>query len=168
MYVYIPYILSFIVLKHKNKQREYILIYNQTSYLIFNIKNIQILKYSNFIKLTSHNIFFNKLNILGNYLYSCNNFYIKKITFKGKGYKITKKKNFLILNFNHSHITFVLIFNAVCIKLGKNKYLLVLKNLLKINTFILKFLNIKYANIYTHRGIKLAKQKMYRKIGKRS
>lgn len=168
MYLYIPHNLNFIVLKNEIKKGGYILIYNQKNYLIFNIQNIRVLKYSSFIKLNNNVGASNKLNILEKHLHSYNNFYTKKINFKGKGYKITKKKTFLILNFNHSHITFVLLFNTICIKLNKNKYLMVLKNLLKIDSLALKFVNIKHLNIYTHRGIKLSKQKIYKKIGKRT
>lgn len=168
MYIYLPYLLKFLILKNQTGRYLYLLIYTNKNYILFTVKSIVFLKNSNFIEFgvaSTHN---QDLYKFREYLYTYSNFYLKKITFKGKGYKITKKKNFLILNFNHSHITFLLLFSIVCVKLNKNKYLISLKNSLKLSALVLKLVSIKYVNIYTHRGIKLAKQKIYKKIGKRT
>jgi hypothetical protein len=73
-----------------------------------------------------------------------------------------------MLNFNHSHLTWLLLFNTFCVKKSKSKYLFALKNCLKLTYLVQLILNIRPINIYTRRGINTAKQKLYKKIGKRT
>jgi hypothetical protein len=53
-------------------------------------------------------------------------------------------------------------------RLGKYKYVLKSKNDLKMNLFLKKICNIKPINIYTKRGIRLGKQIIYKRKGKKS
>lgn len=99
MYIYVPHMLNFLILKNTKNTDLAIVIYNKENYLTFKIKTMQFLKYSNFIKLLSNTVQLNKLNILEQHLYSYNNLYFKKINFKGKGYKITKKKKIFNIKF---------------------------------------------------------------------
>lgn len=171
MYIYVYNNINFIVcFKNLNKQK-YLIIYLNKKYIILKSENIEYFKYSNTLSLSTTNkpnIALHYKNEITNYLYNINNFYLQKINFKGKGYKITKKHNFLNLNFNHSHITWVILFNAMCIKINKNKYLVVLKNIKTLVNLSLNISKIRPLNIYTKRGIKQAKQRIFKKVGKRT
>lgn len=106
MLIYVPYLINFIILKNFNKIT-LLLIYNKKRFIITRICNIKTYKSISIITL---NINFNYKNLLQaphlpRYIYNWSNFYLKKITFKGKGYKIIKKMGFLMLNFNHAHLT---------------------------------------------------------------
>lgn len=166
MNLYINKHLNFFIIKEK---KLFLCMFIQKNYFIFKINSYFIKNKSNFIVLNWNYLINNSLNsTLSCYINSCCNFFFKKISFKGKGYKIVKKKNFLVLNFNHSHITFIIFFKTIVIKLTKHKYALLLKNLnlLSYSTSLIK--KIRPINIYTRRGIKLSKQKVYKKIGKRT
>jgi hypothetical protein len=97
MYLYLPYLLNFLILKNQAGKHIYVLIYTNKNYILFNIKNIVFLKYSNFIEFGVSSTHKQDLYKFREYLYTYSNFYLKKITFKGKGYKITKKKKFSYL-----------------------------------------------------------------------
>lgn len=168
MHIYLPYKINFLIYKNTIKRKNYLLIYSQNNYLFICLPNIQYNYYSNFINFEKNTQPQNTLNIISKYIYNYNNLYIKKIQFKGKGYKITKKKKFLILTFNHSHLIWMLLFNTLCVKVSKYKYLLILKNYLYLKNFVQSIINIRLVSIYTKRGIKLAKQKVFKKIGKRT
>jgi hypothetical protein len=62
----------------------------------------------------------------------------------------------------------MLLFNTLCVKINKYKYLLILKNSMYLKNFVKRIINIRLVSIYTKRGIKLAKQKIFKKIGKRT
>lgn len=164
IYIYIPLKINFLVFK--NNFNMYLLIYTHSLYFYTKIRYVGYYKNSNFLKIYSNTGEYST-NILFNYIICNLNFYLKKINFKGKGYKILKKNNTLILNFNYSHINITLFFNTICIKLNKFKYIFVHKNLIKITNLILKIIKIRYLNIYTKRGVRLSKTIIYRKIGKR-
>jgi hypothetical protein len=108
------------------------------------------------------------LNFIEKHLFSLLNFFFKKIIFKGKGYKVIKKKKFLILLFNTSNITYLLLFNTICLKKSKSKYLLILKNYKTLQTLVNKVLKVKSLNTYTKRGLRSSKQLVYQKTGKSS
>lgn len=172
MLIYIPNTLHFIVLKHKKKIISYsIVVYTHKKFItiqIDSIKNIKTYLSINFLELNINNKQLTYTSLLSDYIYTWSNFFLKKITFKGKGYKIVKKKKFLLLNFNHAHLTWLLLFNTICIKNTKQKFFLILKNYKKLNNFTKTILKIRPINIYTKRGLKEAKQKILKKIGKRT
>jgi hypothetical protein len=116
MSIYIPKKLSFLVIK---KENNYILIiYNINFYFIIKIKKIIYYKLSKLLLL--NNLYCKdsliNTNCINNFISSWDIFFIKKLKFKGKGYKILTKKNLLIFSFNHSHITWFLFFNIICRK----------------------------------------------------
>lgn len=165
MYLYLPNNIKTIILKNSTNKETYLVLYKDKNYLTLKLNEITVIKNHNFLFFSVKYVKFNLTDEL-NHVFNWSNFYLKKILFKGKGYKIVKKKNYLILNFNHSHITTLLLFNSLCLKSSKNKYLLLLKNIAMLNSFLLNILNIRKLNIYTKRGIKVSKQKIYKKIGK--
>ena len=115
------------------------------------------------------NLILNKIN---KNIFIFNSIFFNKIKFKGKGFRVRFKKNQRILKFTfgHSHINYVFINNSKTRvkRLGKYKYVLKSKNDLKMNLFLKKICNIKPINIYTKRGIRLGKQIIYKRKGKKS
>jgi len=166
MILYLPSNINFTLINNKFTLNKYIVVHNNRHFITLKIDGIKYCAVSKFITLNNNND--KAIKTLKNYIYSWANFFLKKITFKGKGYKITKKRGFLILNFNHSHLTWLLLFNTLCIKSTKTKYLMALKNYNTLNVLMDKLVAIRKLNIYTKRGIKLSKQKIFRKVGKRT
>lgn len=103
-----------------------------------------------------------------NLIYSLSHVFIKKITFKGKGYKLLKKKHVLYFFLNHAHITWSFFFNIICKKLLKYKYIYIYKNINKLLQILHKIIQIRFLNIFTKRGLRFSKQKVFKKIGKRT
>lgn len=115
------------------------------------------------------NLILNKFN---KNIFVFENIFFNKIKFKGKGFRVRFKKNNKILKFTfgHSHINYVFInSNRTIVKrLGKYKYVFKNKNNLKMNFFLQKICNIKPINMYTKRGIRLGRQIIYKRKGKKS
>jgi len=115
------------------------------------------------------NLILNKIN---KNLFLFENIFFDKIKFKGKGFRVRFKKNSKILKFTfgHSHINYLFI-NDVKTKvkrLGKYKYIFKSKNKIKMNLFLKKVKNIKPINMYTKRGIRISRQIIYKRKGKKS
>lgn len=140
------------------------------SYLyIYNNNYTCVLKMKNNIKI------FNKLNliiktdgvgsIINNFI---KQFYISnivKVKFTGKGYKIKKNTNNNIqLLFNKAHITNVWYKNIILKKLKKYK---ILVRHINGEGLIKKIINVRPVNIFTKKGLRLARQNVYKKKGKK-
>jgi len=115
------------------------------------------------------NLILNKIN---KNIFIFDNVFFNKIKFKGKGFRVRFKKNSKILKFTfgHSHINYILV-NGLTTnikKLGKYKYIFKNKNNLEMNSFLKKICNIKPINMYTKRGIRISKQIIYKRKGKKS
>jgi ribosomal protein L6P/L9E len=106
---------------------------------------------------------FNKIS------YSFENYFSKKIKFKGKGFrlKIKKKHKAIKFLFGHSHLNILFLKNVKLKKCGK--YKLTLKSSLfnKINTLARHICIIKPINVYTNRGIRISRQIIFRRKGKK-
>lgn len=143
--------------------------YNYSMYLKNNYiyiytynKNITIIiKINNKIKNKNYNkdlvkIFLNQF---------CYIIYIK-IKFTGKGYKIKKNTNkSMIFLFNRAHITNIWWKNIFLFKIKKYKIFLKIQNN-NIN-IINNILNIRYINIFTKKGLRISKQILLKKKGKK-
>ena len=118
---------------------------------------------------SSWNLILNKIN---KNIFIFENIFFNKIKFKGKGFRVRFKKNKKILKFTfgHSHINYIFINNTKTKikRLGKYKYIFKNKNNLKINLFLKKICEIKPINMYTKRGIRVGRQIVYKKKGKKS
>lgn len=105
--IFLPQHIKVLIINNKNTG---LIIYNKKNYIILKIQKVNIYKLSNTL-LINNLCYVNKTNqsnaviALIKYIYLWDLFFIKKIKFKGKGYKIWKNKNMLFLIFNHSHIT---------------------------------------------------------------
>lgn len=168
MILYLSPYIKFFLIKNLLKKNKYLLIYNKYRCLYIIYDSIYYCKYTNFISINKNQYNINNINGLINFIENWSIVFIKKVKFKGKGYKITKKKNFLLLHFNHAHVTWLLLFNIKCIKKSKSKYLFVHKHISRLVTLVNLVLKIRFINIYTKRGIALSKQTIFKKIGKRT
>jgi ribosomal protein L6P/L9E len=166
--IFIPNKTNFLILKKKNINALYI--YNDINYLIiktlgdniFYNKNLKLIK---FLKIEKNKIIENSIN---KFLFSWNNFFFKKITFNGKGFKLKKKKQNLIFFFNHSHLTLFIPINTYLKKIQKSKVMIFYKNYKNYNSFLKKIITIRKINIYTKRGLRFSRQLVYKRKGKGS
>jgi hypothetical protein len=151
----------------KNNGTIYLYIYN-TNYFCF-------LKFS---KKTEIKIKINKSLEIGNnsgvivlekIKYFLNQFYFYKfikIKFTGKGYKIKKNSNkSMILLFNRAHTTTLWWKNLIIKKLKKYKIYIKYNNTQKY--IINSILNTRYINIFTKKGLRISRQIVFKKKGKK-
>lgn len=106
MSIFISKNIKFFIINY-NSFDKYIFIYTYGRYISFYNRSINFYKLSNTVLINYNNCLSGCVvnNYLTNYLYDWESVFIKKIKFKGKGYKIIKTKNTLYLVFNRSHIT---------------------------------------------------------------
>lgn len=110
-------------------------------------------------------------NTLNRWISSWDSYYFKKIKFKGKVYKITKLKNNNIrLSFGRCHRNIVAIRSVTTVKKKKikNKVFMYSVNKYYLDTASTLITNVRPINLFTQRGLRLSKQIVYRKIGKKS
>lgn len=171
----IPISFNIIILENKkNKNDLTIILYNniQTITLVIDKKKIKVDLESYSIKINSYINYNNNFNFkqINKFLKTFEFYFFIKIKFKGKGFKIkfNKKLKLIKFYFGKSHIT---IFKLKKIKLKKiTKYKFILKNLnfMKLKTNAMKITKIKPVNVYTLRGIRLSKQIIRKRKGKKS
>lgn len=149
------------------KKYIYIYIWNKKKYfLIKYFKNIEKkiffnknFKYMIFKKLKKEIIFFLN-NILNNLFF----FYINKINYIGKNFKLKKlKNNKNIFLFNNSHIKLFKEYKIKIIKNNKTSFLIIFNNIFYINKFLNFIKKLFKINIFTKKGIKLSRNILYYK-----
>jgi len=167
--------LNFIFLKKNNYK--YIIIYNKLNNTYIKYKfnlNVSIHFFKNLryiiIKLNYLTLDNNNLNLLLNkQIKSINFYFVKKIVFFGKGFKIKKLKNETIrLFFNKSHINFIKWNNMLVKKLKKTKILICSSNFKYIDSSARTVVNCRKLNIFTKKGLRLSRQLIYKKVGKKT
>lgn len=168
MSIFIPKYLFFLIQKKNNLC--ILTIYTKKIYLLLFINTFKYYKHLNIIHINKYscNSLCNTGNFINKYIFIWNIFFIKKIKFKGKGYKIMKNKKFFFLIFNNSHITWYIFINIISLKITKQKYLFLYKNKCILQKKLKVFYNIRPWNIFTKRGLRFSKQKIWKKIGKRT
>jgi len=165
MIVYIPNNLKKLLLKIKNKMFYVLYIYN-THYSIWFKINTFYNTHMSYILLAKND---NKKEIIKQFnlfFYMWAYWFIKKIKFKGKGYKYTKQKNKITFLFNHSHITEILFNNTTCIRQKKTKFSLYTNKIETIKNTIKMVVDVRYINKYTKRGLRTNKQWVKKRKGK--
>lgn len=95
------------------------------------------------------------------------NYFIKKIIFSGKSYKIKKKRVF-IFEFNKAHMEAVVWKNFFLKKLKKVKILLKNINQNELAIICHKIISIRELNPFTKRGLRMSRSILRKKIGKKS
>lgn len=148
----------------------YLHIYNKLFYIMF--KNTG----SGKIKLKSSNTlcveiedFWNRTNsgkAIRPYFIQFLKYKYYKIKFIGKGYKIKKKKKkTLFFFFNRSHSCILWWRNIHYKKL--KKYKTYLRSTIPIGHIVNRILNIRLINVFTRRGLRLTRNILYKKKGKK-
>ena len=168
--------LNFLFLK-KNDYK-YIIVYNKITNVYIKYKfdlNINIFYFKNlkYIVVELNFFNFNSKKILGSLLNkqikSIDFYFIRKIVFFGKGFKIRKSQNeTLSLFFNRSHINFIKWNNIIIKKLKKTKIILCSSNYKYIDKSAETIINNRKLNIFTKKGLRLARQLIFKKVGKKT
>lgn len=143
---------------------------NNFSYLyVYNYNYKCIIKVKSNIKILNRLSLIININGVGNVIDKfIKQFYLSnvvKIKFTGKGYKIKKNtSNNIQLLFNRAHITNVWYKNVILKKLKKYKMLVKHVN----NKGLIKnIMGVRPVNIFTKKGLRLARQNIYKKKGKK-
>jgi hypothetical protein len=93
-----------------------------------------------------------------------------KLRFIGKGYKLLIRKNFLhniiLFNFGYSHRYYIYIYFFYMFQLAKTKFIFFGLNFFLLKIILQRLYLIKPINIFTLRGLRFAKQCIFKKIGK--
>lgn len=151
--------LNLIILKKKNKIN--IFFFNKDIFVYFikrkkkenELNNIYLNRKLNFIKLYSHE------NIIINLVEKIYLFFIEKLKFDGKGFKLKKIKNVNIFNFNNSHLKILKENKMKILKNNKNSFLIINKNKNQfLSTSIIFLKNLFKINIFTKKGIRIARE----------
>lgn len=171
----VPISFNIIVIENKkNKNDLTIILYNNlySINLVNNKKNIKINLESYSIKLKFSYNYDNNFNIklLTNFIKTFENYFFLKIKFKGKGFKIkfNKKLKLIKFYFGKSHITFFKLKTLKLKKITKYKFLLKNLNFNKLKKKASEMTYIKPVNVYTLRGIRLSRQFISKRKGKKS
>lgn len=160
--------------------------YKKNSYIIniFNkIKIIRFLISSNYLVMYNRNsknleIFFQNYNknlrlieiLLNDLAFSLNRLWHLKIKFAGKGFKIKRRRKTKSIKFYfyYSHINVVILKRSKLKQRKKNRFIIKSwdrQNLIRAGNIIT---SIKPLNIYTKRGIRVGRQIVFKKTGKKS
>lgn len=159
-----------IILIKKNKN--YIYIYNKIFYFTVITKaNINIEENSNSIIIENFDSKKKKeleKKIIETFIRTWSSYFFQKIKFTGKGYKIKKKKKSIKFFFGRSHLT-TIFFKKINIKrLTKYKLFFFTKKYETVKFISSLIKKVRKINIYTKRGLRFSRQKIYKKTGKKS
>lgn len=172
---YLPSNWNFLLIKkNNNKNFLYFYLYSVEYFFILPVVSKFLnIKYDNQVNSLIFQFFFKNnfyglfWNLFKNIFYSFSKFFFKKLKFKGKGYYIYKNnRNTIALQFGYSHLLYLYSFFVTVKFLTKTTILMFGINN-KDLTFSSNFLyRIKKINIFTGKGIRFARQIIYRKTGK--
>lgn len=159
-----------VILIKKNKN--YIYIYNKIFYFTIVTKfNINVEENTNSIIIENFDSRKKKeleKKIIGTFIKTWSVYFFQKIKFTGKGYKIKKKKKSIKFFFGRSHLTTIFFKKINIRRLTKYKLFFFTKKYETVK-FINSLINkIRKINIYTKRGLRFSRQKIYKKTGKKS
>lgn len=170
----IPYTIKiFIWKKYSNNFINILLIGKNNKFtLTFFKKSIFIDKWSNSIVLQNNKTKLKTTkinNTIFNFLNSWNKYFYNKIKFKGKGFRIKffKKIKLIKFYFGKSHKTFFILKKIKRKKINKYKFILLGLNNNKLKKISKKISNIKNINLYTLRGLRISRQIIYKRKGKK-
>jgi len=165
----------------KKKNFLYFIVFTNTMCVKYTVSDSSKINIINDLNIININInFYNNLSIFKKIVMNLNNslniYFFKKITFAGKGYKIKKiykniqniYKNIISFYFNKSHFNTVYFNNVLIKKLKKTKLIISSINLKHLYYLTNIILNIRKVNIFTLKGLRLSRQIIYKKIGKKS
>lgn len=177
LYMYLPINWNFIFIKNKiNFKFKNFIIYVYNDIYFFNMfvnQQFNYLYYDRQLNILKFNFLYNNNFYktywywMKNLFYSFNLFFFKKIKFKGKGYYIFKNnRNTLVFQFGYSHKINIYFYYLTIKFLTKTSIMIFGLNKNELTNSSYQFLNIKKINIFTSKGIRFAKQIVYKKPGK--
>lgn len=173
--LYIPISFNIIVMESKkNKNDLTIILYNSTHTIniLGDKKKTKIDLESYSIKIKFNFNYDNNYNVklFNNFIKTFENYFFLKIKFKGKGFKIkfNKKLKLIKFYFGKSHITFFKLKKIKLKKITKYKFMLKNLNFSKLKKKASEMTYIKPVNVYTLRGIRLSRQFISKRKGKKS
>lgn len=171
--IFIPFNLKIILTKNDiNGWKKINLISKSKKFVFVTKNNVTIKKWCNSITINKNKFNNSKIKIdnkIQKFLNSWNIYYFNKIKFKGKGFRIKffKKIKLIKFYFGKSHKTFMLLKNIKKKRISKYKFILYSINKKKSKDASIKIINIKYINHYTLRGLRISKQIIYKRKGKK-
>lgn len=106
---------------------------------------------------------------INNFFFSFFLFFFKKITFKGKGFKLKKttEKKFKFF-FGHSHPVYFFNFNINGRRITKYKHVFFCSKYKKLKKILISWARIKPVSWYTKRGLKFSTQILQSREGKKA
>ena len=169
---------KFVLFKKKNKCVYYF--YNNTYYFIFGrfqnliysaqSNSISIpLRFTQDLQVNQYNLFRYQLfyTYMNKMLDIFNVIYRYKVLYAGKGYRLyVRRKFFIYPKLNYSHKLYIYNFNTSMIILSRWSMKFESKSFRSIQNFLKSLLLLRKYNIFTKKGIRLRKQRLYHKIGK--
>ena len=136
------------------------------------IKNINISNSCTSLKINYSNIKYKtKLakDSIYKYLFTIHSNFFEKIKVKGKGYRIRKQKKMLKFIMYFSHINLVYIGKKhILKKIGKYKFMLISKHFEILKNDTRNIANIRHADLFTKRGLRIGRENIIKKQGKKS
>jgi len=176
LFIYIPSLWNFIVLKHRNNCNNVFLGYFYSSYYFFWISfhlnftsilfdfNINSLELNFRYKNNFYSLYWKTFKAI---LYSFSKIFFKKLRFRGKGFYIYKNfRNTIAMQFGYSHRVRVHLYHLSVKFITKTSIFLygINNQSLFFSSFVLK--NVRPINIFTGKGIRFTRQIVYKKTGK--
>lgn len=108
-------------------------------------------------------------DLIYKYLFTIHSNFFTKIKVKGKGYRIRKKKKMLKFIMYFSHINLVTVGKKhILKKIGKYKFMLISKYHEILMKDTRNIANIRHADLFTKRGLRIGRENIIKKQGKKS
>jgi ribosomal protein L6P/L9E len=103
-------------------------------------------------------------------IYTLVRLWYTKITFKGKGFKIKKRRRTRTIKFffYHSHLNAIIFKKSKLRQKKKNKIIIKFWNYVNYKRTAALVTSVRGLNIFTKRGLRTSKQIVYKKTGKKS
>ncbi len=167
----IPTKIFFKILKNNNILLLYIYNENFNINLFFKATPIKIMSCVNSIHLQFKNpvilkkVIENQLKLI---TYTLTSYFLKKIKIAGKSYRIEKIGRGFNLTVGHTLKTYIYMYNILNKQTTKHKIIFLYLNLNKVQNNFYKIIYLRLWDVYTQRGLRFGKHKLYRKQGKKS
>lgn len=169
MCLFIPNFIEVILIKNRVERGEYLaVVHNYHQYIAYLVPQPTVYKSPACIRSKVGPISLEISRVLQNYVYSFNLLFLKKVRFKGKGYKINSKPRVALLTFNRAHKMRYLSLDNRMIRRAKQKYILISKNINKSRQAGFTLKSARPINIFTRRGLRLSRQVIFKKVGKKT
>lgn len=171
--IYIPYNAKMVIISKTDSLYKIFYIYIDGKKFVFLSNNLFIInKWENSLTFVKNFKSLNQIklnNEFDAFFRSLNCYFFKKIKFKGKGFRIKffKKIKLIKFYFGRSHKTFMFLKKIKRKKINKYKFILYSIIRQKTLNVSIKITKIKKINFYTLRGIRLSRQIIFKRKGKK-